>query len=976
VAAAPADADLEREIQQRGRELLAAVEPHRLLHLTPSWWQERLFEWATRDPEFRVRLLRFVDVLPTLRTAGAVADHVRQYFGRGAPRPVAFGSRVADRPPLRPLLSRIVRQGVFTMAERFIAGRDAREALPKLRRLVAEGVAYTLDVLGEATLSHREADAYRDRYLDLLATLAHASREWPGPEFARTVNLSVKLSALTPHFEPAAPESTAADLLPRFLPILQRARECGAGIYVDMEQFRYRDLVHRAFARALEDPSLRGWDGAGIVVQAYLRDALDALEWAEELARRLGTSIAVRLVKGAYWDEERVVARQLGHPVPVFEEKAATDWNFERCTERLLAAWPHLRPAFGTHNPRSIAQAMVRADRAGVPREALEFQMLYGMAEGLRRAVVRLGSRTRVYVPVGELIPGMGYLVRRLLENPSNESWLVHKFEEAEPEEGLQPPHPPREDSEPLRPAPFRNPPAAEWHRPEHREAMRAALARVRSRFGEQLGPLVGEREAAGGEALAVRPPAERTAVLATVRLAGPSEVEAAVELARRAFPRWRERGARRRGDILRRAADLLAERRWEFAATMVYECAKPWREADGDVVEAIDYLRYYALQAERLERGERLELVPGERNRLAREPRGVAAVISPWNFPLAIMAGMTTAALAAGCVAIVKPAEESPVVARRFVELLREAGVPPEAVQYLPGRGELVGEALVRHPGVDVIAFTGSAEVGLHIIRAAAESPPAPSGPKRVIAEMGGKNAIIVDEDADIDEAVAGVVASAFGYAGQKCSACSRVIVVGTAYREFRDRLAGAVESLPVGPPEDPWTAVPPVISPAAKEKIERYLDLGYAEGQLVARGRAPEGELYVAPHVFEGISPDSPVARDEIFGPVLVIFPADSFGDALSLANDAEYALTGGVFSRNPRHLELAVREFRVGNLYINRKITGAMVGRQPFGGFRRSGLGDKAGGPDTLLPYTLPRVVTENTLRRGFAEDFLAR
>ncbi len=974
--AAPADADLERAIQERGRELLAAVEPHRLIQLTPAWWQERLFEWATRDPEFRVRLLRFVDVLPTLRTASAVADHVRQHFGRGAPRPVALGSAVADRPPFRPLLSRIVRQAVFAMAERFIAGRDAEDALPKLRALVEEGVAYTLDVLGEATLSHREADQYRDRYLRLLEVLGAAGEGWRGPEFARAVNLSVKLSALTPHFEPAAPEATTADLLPRLLPILRAARERGAGIYVDMEQYRYRDLVHHAFAAALEDPALRGWDGAGIVVQAYLRDAEEILEWLESLARRLGTSIAVRLVKGAYWDEERVVARQLGHAVPVFEEKDATDWNFERCTERLLAAWPRLRPAFGTHNPRSIAQAMVRAERSGVPREALEFQMLYGMAEGLRRAVVRLGYRTRVYVPVGELIPGMGYLVRRLLENTANESWIVHKFEEADPETVLRPPAPPRERPAIVRAAPFRNHPAAEWHRPEQRQAMRAALDAVRTRFGRELAPLVGEHEPPGGEALAVRLPAEPDTVMATVHLATPHDAEIAVERARKAFPAWRAAGARRRGDILRRAAELLAERRWEFAATMVYECAKPWREADGDVVEAIDYLRYYALQAERLERGERLELVPGERNRLFREPRGVAAIISPWNFPLAIMAGMTTAALAAGCCAVVKPAEESPVVARLFVELLREAGVPPDVLHYLPGRGEVVGEALVRHPEVDVIAFTGSAEVGLHILRVAAGCPPAPSGPKRVIAEMGGKNAVIVDEDADIDEAVAGVVASAFGYAGQKCSACSRAIVVGTAHREFRERLAGAVESLPVGPPEDPWTVVPPVISPGAKEKIERYLSLAYAEGELVACGRAPDGGWYVAPHVFEAISPDSPVARDEIFGPVLLLFPADSFEDALNLANDAEYALTGGVFSRNPRHIELAMREFRVGNLYVNRKITGAMVGRQPFGGFRRSGLGDKAGGPDTLLPYTIPRVVTENTLRRGFAEDFLGR
>lgn len=967
--------DVEREVQERGRQLLAAVEPQRLVQLTPAWWQERLFAWATRDPNFRVKLLRFVDVLPTLRTPAAVADHVRQYFREGAPRPVAVGSAVVGGRPFRPILSRVVRQGVFAMADRFIAGRDAAAALPKLRALVEQGVGFTLDVLGEATLSHREADGYRDRYLALLDALAEESAGWTGPAYARVPSLSVKLSALTPHFEPAAPEAVVRDVLPRLLPLLQRARELGAGVTIDMEQYRYRDLVHRVFAAALDHPSLRGWDGVGIVVQAYLRDAHEVLGWLEELARSLDVSIGVRLVKGAYWDEERVVARQLGHPVPVFEEKPATDWSFERCTERLLRAWPRLRPAFGTHNPRSIAQAMVRAERAGLPREAVEFQTLYGMAEGLRAAVARLGYPTRVYVPIGELIPGMGYLVRRLLENTTNESWVVHKFEVADPGEVLRPPEPPRSAPLPVRPAPFRNHPAAEWHREETRRAMRDAIARVAEGFGDRLGPLVGDRELSEGELVTVRSLVDGAPV-ATVSFARQEDVDRAVERARRAFASWRDLGARERGEILRRAAELLAGERWAFAALMVHECGKPWREADGDVVEAIDYLRYYPLQAERLERGEPLDLVPGERNRLFHEGRGVAAVISPWNFPLAIMAGLTSAALAAGCCAIVKPAEESPLVARRFVELLRRAGVPPDVVAYLPGRGEVVGEALVRHPGVDVIAFTGSAEVGLHILRAAVESPPAPSGPKRVIAEMGGKNAIIVDDDADIDEAVAGVVTSAFGYAGQKCSACSRVIVVGSAYAEFRDRLAGAVESLPVGPPDDPWTVVPPVISNVAKEKIERFLSLAHREGRLVARGRAPEGGLYVAPHAFEGIRPDSPVAREEIFGPVLLLFAADRFGEALALANDAEYALTGGVYSRNPRHIALAARAFRVGNLYINRRITGAMVGRQPFGGFRRSGLGDKAGGPDTLLPFTVPRVVTESTLRRGFAEDFLGR
>jgi RHH-type proline utilization regulon transcriptional repressor/proline dehydrogenase/delta 1-pyrroline-5-carboxylate dehydrogenase len=333
----------------------------------------------------------------------------------------------------------------------------------------------------------------------------------------------------------------------------------------------------------------------------------------------------------------------------------------------------------------------------------------------------------------------------------------------------------------------------------------------------------------------------------------------------------------------------------------------------------------------------------------------------------------MSTGALAAGNCAILKPAEQSPLIAARLVEILREAGVPDGAVQYLPGRGSEVGRALVEHPQVETIAFTGSKEVGLGIIEAAAKLRPGQRQVKRVIAEMGGKNAIIVDDDADVDQAVAGVLASAFGYAGQKCSACSRLIVVGSAYDEVVGRLAAAVESLVVGPPEDPTAFVTPVISAEAKQRIEGYIEEGRRTARLLAQCRVPDAEgHYVAPTVFAYVDPSSRLARDEIFGPVLCVFPAPDMQHALELALDSEFALTGGLYSRNPRNIALARRAFRVGNLYINRKTTGAIVGRQPFGGLGLSGAGDKAGGPDYLLQFLSPRTISENTTRRGFAPE----
>lgn len=927
--------------------------------------------WATSDPEFRVKLLRFVDVLPALRSPGAVADHVRQYFRDDARLPIRMGSEVAGRAAFRPVLSKVVRQGVFTMADRFIGGSDPADALGGLRALMDHGTAYTVDLLGEAILSEAEADAYLTRYLALIAALA-AEPRGGGPE--RTPNVSVKLSALTSHFEPAAPEATCAAVKRRLVPLLQAARARGVFVNVDMEQYRFKELTHFIVADVLGSAEFRDWPDAGVVVQAYLRDALEDIARLEELARSRRTPITVRLVKGAYWDEEVVLAEQESRAAPVFAEKEATDANYEACTGRLVAAYPHLRAAFGTHNPRSLAQAMARTGAAGIGRGEVEFQMLYGMAEGLRKAVQQQGYLTRVYVPVGEILPGMAYLVRRLLENTSNESWLMHRHEEGDPDELLRPPSASDIGRAAAEAGAFRNEAPGEFYRPQVREAANAALAAIRNRFGMHADLVIDGRMVATSERATVTYPGDAGVAVGTVARAGLAQADLAVDAARRALPAWRDRGAAARGVVLRRAADALAARRAEFIALMVYESGKPWAEADGDVVEAVDYLRYYADQAELLERRVTLASPAGEENRLVYEPRGVAAVIAPWNFPLAILTGMASAALAAGCTVVLKPAEQSPLVAARMVALLHEAGLPAGVANYLPGRGEVVGKALVEHPGVDVVAFTGSNAVGLSILRAAAEVREGQRNVKRVVLEMGGKNAIIVDDDADLDQAVAGVVQSAFGYAGQKCSACSRVIVVGSAYEEFRGRLAAAVESLVVGPPHDPYTAVPPVISAEAKARIAGYIAIGEREGQLVARGRLPDERAghYVAPVVFEGIGPISRLWREEVFGPVLVLARAATFEEALEMALDSLFALTGGLFSRNPAHIAASRREFRVGNLYINRKITGATVGRQPFGGMGMSGAGDKAGGPDYLLNFVTPRVVTENTVRRGFAPD----
>ncbi|MDQ3896649.1 MAG: aldehyde dehydrogenase family protein, partial [Actinomycetota bacterium] len=444
-----------------------------------------------------------------------------------------------------------------------------------------------------------------------------------------------------------------------------------------------------------------------------------------------------------------------------------------------------------------------------------------------------------------------------------------------------------------------------------------------------------------------------------------------ALEAARRAWPSWRRASARQRAAVLFRAAEWMRERRTSLAALEVFEAGKPWRDADADVCEAIDFCEYYGREALRLDAGGSVQSPPGERNGLRYQPRGIGVVISPWNFPLAIPTGMVTAALVTGNAVLFKPAEQTPAVASKLVDALHAAGLPEGVLAFLPGLGEEVGAYLVEHPDVSFVAFTGSKPVGLGIVEAAARVRPGQRQVKRVIAELGGKNPLIVDADADLDQAVPITVQSAFGYAGQKCSACSRLIVLDEVHDELVDRLVGATRLLRVGHPREMAVDVGPLIDAEAHARVRSYLELAPEEGEVVlAREDMPEDGFFVGPTIVSGARPGGRLATEEIFGPVLSVFRAGSFDEALALANDTEFALTAGLVSRSPAHIRLAAGELRAGNVYINRAITGAVVGRQPFGGYGLSGVGSKAGGPDYLLQFLEPRTVSENTLRQGFA------
>ncbi len=520
----------------------------------------------------------------------------------------------------------------------------------------------------------------------------------------------------------------------------------------------------------------------------------------------------------------------------------------------------------------------------------------------------------------------------------------------------------------PAEPA-FANTPLTDFSRTANREAFARALAKVRGELGARY-PLAipGAPGPAAADQRSLNP-ARPDETLGHVELAARSHAERALTNAVAAFPGWRDTAVEHRIECALRAAGIMLERRAELAAWQVLEQGKNWREADADVAEAIDYLRYYAAEAAALGGWRPTQRFPGELNHTRYEPRGVAAVIAPWNFPLAILTGMTSAALVTGNCAVMKPAAPALIVAHKLHALLLEAGFPPEVCQLVPGHGAEIGNFLVSHPQVHVIAFTGSREVGLAILERAGRTVPGQSHVKRVVCEMGGKNAIIVDEDADLDEAVVHTLQSAFGYQGQKCSACSRVIAVGRVHDRLVARLAAALAAHPYGPPEDPRYAFGPVITRAAQEKALRYIETGKREGRLFYLGTVPGDGFYVPPAIFTGIKPHHRLAREEIFGPVLAVMQAASFEQALEIALDSDYALTGGVFSRLPAHLAAARERFRVGDLYLNRRITGARVAAQPFGGVRLSGTGVQAGGTDYLKQFLWSRVVSESTMRHGF-------
>ncbi len=823
------------------------------------------------------------------------------------------------------------------MGKTFVLGRDIDEAIKRSHGPMQKGVTYSYDMLGEAALTARDAAGFMKSYENAIARI---SKEATAADIRDNPGISVKLSALHPRYEEAQRERVMEELVPRLTKLARAAKAGNMGLNIDAEEAERLDISLDIIEAVLSDPELAGWDGFGVVVQAFGRRVGGVIDWLYALSEKLDRKIMVRLVKGAYWDTEIKRAQVEGLPdFPVFTEKAATDVAWLSCAKRLLGMTDRIYPQFATHNAHSVAAVM---EMAGERRD-FEFQRLHGMGEALHDKQMDLSqTRLRIYAPVGAHRDLLAYLVRRLLENGANSSFVNQIVDEGVPAEVVA--ADPFEKLGGPRPEELRDPRAL--FQPERKnskgwdltaldqiEEFDAGRAAFKSATWRSEPILATEEPAEGDEVLPVTNPADPSDVVGEVVMSSKADVESAIAHARR----W-QAPASTRGATLRRAADLFEENAHEFFALTAREAGKTPKDAVAELREAVDFLRYYAARGEEL-----------------KDPaRGTFACISPWNFPLAIFTGQVAAALAAGNAVLAKPAESTPLTAALGVRLLHEAGVPRDALQLLPGAGKVVGAAITSDPRIAGVCFTGSTETAIGIDRAMAANmdPTAP-----LIAETGGLNAMIVDSTALPEQAVRDIVVSAFQSAGQRCSALRMLYLQEDIADRFLEMLKGAAEEMGIG---DPWshsTDVGPVIDARAEKGIVEHVEKARAEGRLMWQLATPEKGFYVGPALIKlgGIEE----LEREIFGPVLHVatFKSTEIDDVIDAVNATGYGLTFGLHTRIDDRVEHVTRRVHVGNLYVNRNQIGAIVGSQPFGGEGLSGTGPKAGGPNYVARFTEP-------------------
>jgi RHH-type proline utilization regulon transcriptional repressor/proline dehydrogenase/delta 1-pyrroline-5-carboxylate dehydrogenase len=856
-----------------------------------------------------------------------------------------------------PLIQAALRQGMRVLARQFVMGRTIEEALTRAAVPASQRWRYSFDMLGEAARTRDDASRYMRAYQDAIGAVGRAGG---GP--VNGPGISVKLSALHPRYEPLQEANCVPALIASLTTLANAAKQADIGLTVDAEEADRLEISLDIFAAVLADPRLHDWDGLGFAVQAYQKRALPLIDWIADLAGKTGHRVPVRLVKGAYWDTEIKLAQVMGYEgYPVFTRKTATDVSWIACALRMLARRDVLRPAFATHNAHSLAVILEAAGDAN-----FEMQRLHGMGEPLYDRLVGTTCPVRVYAPVGSHEDLLAYLVRRLLENGANTSFVHRLVDPAVPEDAIiaDPAAALREQG--VTPSPRIPLPAALY--PDRKNsagvdlADRATAPKVLTSVHATVVP---RRLAGSGPVRDIRDPTDRRRLIGTAPDATAAEIDAALGRLSRGWRKWDDAGGANRAPILERAADLIEAARPELLFLLGREAGRTLTDGSSEIRETADFCRWYAARArEHFAAPRELSGPTGERNTWSLGGRGVFACISPWNFPLSIFVGQIAAALAAGNAVAAKPAEQTPLIAARAVQLLHEAGVPPEVLALLPGDGA-TGASIVTDQRIAGVAFTGGTETSRSIALTLA-SRPGPLIP--FIAETGGINAMIVDSSALPEQVVADVLSSAFGSAGQRCSSLRLLCLQEDVADRILTMLRGAAEMLVIGDPLDPATDVGPVIDQEALTALTEY-----------ARGRGPalfelplpagtEHGSFFAPRAF--LLPSAKGLQREVFGPVLHIvrYQADRLDAVLDEIAGTGFGLTLGVHSRIETMQRSIIARLRVGNAYVNRNQIGAVVGVQPFGGRGLSGTGPKAGGPITLFRFAEERVVSVNTAAAG--------
>ncbi len=885
---------------------------------------------------------------------------------------------------LRRLLARsgepVVRQAVTAairiLARQFVMGRTIAEALERAKPAERQGYRHSYDMLGEAARDAAGAERYFAAYEAAIAAIGAAAGK--RRDIAAAPGISVKLSALHPRYEESQRERVIGELGPRLGALARRAKAAGVGFTIDAEESDRLELSLDLLEALALDPELSGWNGLGLAVQAYQKRALPLIDWLAALARRGRRRLMLRLVKGAYWDSEIKRSQERGLDFyPVFTRKLATDVSYLACTRRLLAAPDAFYPQFATHNAHTLAAVL---ELAGERRD-YEFQRLHGMGEALYEQVVgkdRLDRPCRVYAPVGSHEDLLAYLVRRLLENGANTSFVNRLVDERAPIEEIVADPVARLARLPQKPHP-RIPLPADLYGPSRRNSRgidfsdRSALAQLAEEMTVAVepwhaAPIIGGSERAS-PARPVLDPADRRREIGTVAEASAGQLQEALAHAAAAAPGWDAVSADRRAACLERAAELMEAGRVGLLALIVREGGRTIPDALAELREAVDYCRYYAERARaEFAAPQALPGPTGERNTLQLHGRGVFACIAPWNFPLAIFTGQIVAALAAGNAVIAKPAEQTPLVAAAAVRLLHEAGIPGDVLSLLPGDGVAVGAPLVADPRVAGVAFTGSTETA-RAINLALAARPGPIVP--LIAETGGQNALIADSSALPEQLVTDVLASAFNSAGQRCSALRVLFLQEDVAPRTLDLLAGAMRELAIGDPGLLATDVGPVIDGEARAALERHAATMARHGRLICALDLPPGTehgSFFAPRAFEIDRLD--LLQGEVFGPILHVirWRGDALDRVLDAVAAAGYGLTLGVHSRIDETVAHIHRRLAVGNTYVNRNMIGAVVGVQPFGGEGLSGTGPKAGGPHYLQRFAVERTLSIDTTASG--------